>query len=186
MRRYLTNLAWKYLFVHQLWTFFSAGGGFTPKWEAVTSWPQKTSPCTDARHTTYRSLRSVHPFLHSSPFYPIPRNRMLCNRPDTPLKYPVPVGASADSALSSNTLFLGSTQRSIPNGISISSAAFPRITTVTDRQTDNRPRCSVCDNRPHLYVRRTRCSLRKKAINSGKSYKSMRRNISSAIYEKKL
>jgi len=41
---------------------------------------------------TYRSLRSVHPFLHSSPFYPIPLNLMLCKGLDTPLKVPLPIG----------------------------------------------------------------------------------------------
>jgi len=57
-------------------------GDFTPEMGSVTSRPHKVSPCTEARHMTYRSLRSVHSFLHSSPFYPIPRKPyMLCNWP---------------------------------------------------------------------------------------------------------
>jgi len=41
-----------------------------------------------------------------------------------------------------------------PNGISIGSAVFVGFNTVTDRPTD-RPRYSVGNNRPHLYVRST-------------------------------
>ena len=54
--------------------------------------PQKASPCTQGHHTMYRSLRSVHPLLHSSPFYQIPWNPMLCIGLDTPLKVPLPLG----------------------------------------------------------------------------------------------
>ena len=61
----------------------------------------------------YRSLRSDHPFLHSSPFYQIPRNPVLYNGLDAPLKVPLPVGASTPSC---NSRFLGSTRRSTPNG----------------------------------------------------------------------
>jgi len=49
----------------------------------------------------------------------------------------------------SNTWFLGSTRLSTPNGISIGSAVFASLTTVTDEQT-NEPRYSVSNNRPHL------------------------------------
>jgi len=103
-----------------------------PKWRAVTSRPQMGPSCAEQRHTTYRSLRSVHPFLHSSPLYPIPRNRMVCNGPDTPLEVLLPVGASA---LQFNKWFLGSAGLSVPNGSSIGSAVFAGLTTVTDRQT---------------------------------------------------
>jgi len=41
------------------------------------------------------------------------------------------------------------TQAHNPNGISIGSAVFAGLTTVTDRQTDT-PHYSVCNNRPHL------------------------------------
>jgi len=41
-----------------------------------------------------------------------------------------------------------------PNGISIGSAVFAGFTSVTDRPTD-RPRYSVGNNRPHLYVSST-------------------------------
>jgi len=49
--------------------------------------PQKTLPCAEAGHTTYRSLRSVHTFLHSS-------------RPGVPVLY------SGSPLLPSNTWFL--------------------------------------------------------------------------------
>jgi len=49
----------------------------------------------------------------------------------------------------SNTSFLGPIRVHDPNGISIGSAIFAGLTTVTDRQTDRR-RYSVCNSRPHL------------------------------------
>jgi len=54
----------------------------------------------------------------------------------------------------SNTWFLGLTQVHNPNGISISSVVFAGLRILTDRHT-NRPRYSVCNNRPHL----VRCGL---------------------------
>jgi len=53
-----------------------------------------------------------------------------------------------------NEWFLGPTRVHIPNGISIGSAVLAGLTVVTDRQTD-RPRYSVCINRPHLASRPT-------------------------------
>jgi len=53
------------------------------------------------------------------------------------------LGQSQSSTQSGHTRVLN------PNGISIGSAVFAGLTTVTDGQTD-RPRCSVCNNRPHL------------------------------------
>ena len=53
----------------------------------------------------------------------------------------------------SNTLFLGPTRVLSPNGISIGSVVLAGFTTVTNIQTDrqtDRPRYSVCKNRPHL------------------------------------
>jgi len=47
-----------------------------------------------------------------------------------------------------NTPFLRPTRFNIQKGISICSAIFAELTVVTDRQTD-RPRYSVCSNRPH-------------------------------------
>ena len=49
----------------------------------------------------------------------------------------------------SNTWSLGPTQVLSSNGISISSAVFAGLTSVTDRPTD-RPRYSVSNNTPHL------------------------------------
>jgi len=54
-------------------------------------YPQKATPCAKTRHATYGSLRTVHPFLYSSPFYPTPKIlcfTMLFNRPDTPKSAP--------------------------------------------------------------------------------------------------
>jgi len=48
-----------------------------------------------------------------------------------------------------NTWFLGPTWVHNSNSISIGSAVFAGLTIVTDRPTD-RPRYSVCNNRPHL------------------------------------
>jgi len=54
------------------------------------------------------------------------------------------------SGLPSNTWFLGYTPVLMqPNGISIGSAVLAGLTIVTDRPTD-RPRYSVCNDRPHL------------------------------------
>jgi len=49
--------------------------------------------------------------------------------------------------LASHTWFLGPTRLHKPNGISLSSAIFVGLTIVTDR-----PRYSVCKNRPHRYL----------------------------------
>jgi len=53
----------------------------------------------------------------------------------------------------SNACFLGRTRLHNPNGISIGSAVFAGLTTVSGRSTDpptDRPRYSACNNRPHL------------------------------------
>jgi len=63
----------------------------------------------------------------------------------SPSKLPISMGIWTPS----NTWFLGSTRVLYPNGITIGLAVFAGLTTVTDRQTD-RPRYSVCSNRPHL------------------------------------
>jgi len=49
----------------------------------------------------------------------------------------------------SNTRFFGPTRVHIPKSISIGSAVFAGLAIATDRQTD-RPRYSVCNDRPHL------------------------------------
>jgi len=47
------------------------------------------------------------------------------------------------------TRFLGPILDHNPNGISIGSAVFAELTSVTDRHT-NRPRYTVGNNKPHL------------------------------------
>ena len=67
---------------------------------------QKAPPCAETRHTTYRSLRSVEPFLHSSSFYPTPKIvccTMLLKRP-TP-QVPISVGASITQHLTRGSLY---------------------------------------------------------------------------------
>ena len=52
-----------------------------------------------------------------------------------------------------NTWFLEPTRDQGTNGISVGSAVFAGLTTVTNRQTDrqtDRSRYFVCNNRPHL------------------------------------
>jgi len=57
--------------------------------------------------------------------------------------------SNLDPRLMHATCFLGPTRVHNPNSLSIGSAVFAGLTIVTDRQTD-RPRYSVCNNRPHL------------------------------------
>ena len=55
--------------------------------QVQSSRPQKATPCTKARRTMYRSLRSLQLFLHISPFCPTPKIicfAMLFNGPDIP------------------------------------------------------------------------------------------------------
>jgi len=87
--------------------------------------------------------RSVQLFMHSL------RQRVpiLYNGPPFPLKIPPWCGEICGIQ---GSLGPGPPTRvHIPNSISIGSAVFARLTIVTDRPTD-RPRCSVCSNRPHL------------------------------------
>jgi len=90
--------------------------------------------------------RSVQPFLHSS--RQRGRVHILYNGPS---KLPLPMGA-LDPRLIHGCLSHPSPHN--PNGISIGSSVFAGLKTVTDRPTD-RPRYSVCNNRPHqLMLRR--------------------------------
>jgi len=87
------------------------------------------------------SLAVFHRWLQSVP-------TLYNGTPLSPSKLPLPMGGSEPP---SNTWFPGPTQVLNPNGISISSAVLAELTSVTDRQT-NRPRYSVGNNRPHMYV----------------------------------
>ena len=82
-------------------------------------------------------------------------------RPFSPKNLPFPWGIWTPS----NTSFPGPTQVLNPNGSSIGSAVFARLTSVTGRPTDretdrqnDRPHYSVGKNRPHL--RTLRCGLK--------------------------
>ena len=68
--------------------------------------------------------------------------------------------ASSDGGIwtPSNTWFPGPTRLLNPNGMSIGSAVFAGLTSVTDRQTD-RPCYSIGNNRPHLRTYYGRCGL---------------------------
>jgi len=69
--------------------------------------------------------------------------RILYNAPS---KLPLPIGGSGRQ---SNTWFPGPTLVLDPNGISIGSAVFAGLISVTYRPTDH-ARYSVDNNRPHL------------------------------------
>ena len=88
--------------------------------------------------TSQTTSRSVEQFLHSS--RQCPYNLQWAATP--PSKLPVRMRGIWTP---SNTWFLGSTRVHTPNSISIDSAVFAGLTIVTDR-----PRYSVCNNRPHL------------------------------------
>jgi len=79
------------------------------------------SRCGETRHTTHTSLRSIHPFLQSSPFYQTPQMlciTMLFNEINT-LKF---LRSFRGSGLPSKTWFPGHTRVHVPNGILIGSA----------------------------------------------------------------
>jgi len=95
-----------------------------PKWAKLLTKFQKAHPSGEAGHTTCISLRSIHPFLHSSPFYIQPQ--ILCFQlAKHPWKCPFPWGASAPPF---NARFPGSTRLNAPNCISISSAVSAQLT----------------------------------------------------------
>jgi len=65
--------------------------------QVQSSQPQMETPSAKTRHTTYRSFRTVHPVLHSWPFYPVPPKLICCTMlfslPDTP-RVSLPLGSS--------------------------------------------------------------------------------------------
>jgi len=81
---------------------------------APTFGPRLLSPNGRSSQQLLSSCCTAHPF------HRIPRNPILCNGLDTPLKALLPVRASAPR---SNTWYLGSIRHSNPNGISIGSAS---------------------------------------------------------------
>jgi len=91
---------------------------------------------------TQTASRSVQPFLHRWP-HSVP---ILCN--GMPL-FPQNLISPWGDLDPYNTWFSGPTRVLKPNGTSIGSAVFAGLTSVADRQTD-KPRYSVCNNRPHL------------------------------------
>jgi len=74
------------------------------------------------------------------------RDSLLYSGPPIPVKI---AHSHGECWPASNTWFFWPTQVLNTDGISIGSADFAGLTSVTDRQTD-RPRYSVCNNRPHL------------------------------------
>jgi len=93
--------------------------------------PQKATPCAKTRHTTYRSFTSVHPFLlHSSPFYPIPQNTMLCNAFQS-AKHPKSAPSYGGFYIPCNKCSHGPTCLSISNCILIA-AAHSRVPILYD------------------------------------------------------
>ena len=81
------------------------------------------------KYSTQTASRSVHPCLHRRPqSVPILYN----GTPLPPSKLPLPMRRSGSP---SNIWFPGPTRVLNPNGISIASAIFAGLTSVTDRQT---------------------------------------------------
>jgi len=78
--------------------------------------PKKAPSCAECCHMRYRWLRLVHSILHCSSFYPIPGNLMFCSGLGNAVKYPFPL-CRLHAHLTQ--WFVGSTQLSIPNSISI-------------------------------------------------------------------
>ena len=75
---------------------------------------------------------------------------------DAPSSSPQNCPSHGRSGPPSNTWFPGPTRVLNPNGISIGSAVFARLTSVADRQTDRQTaRYLVGNNRPHLHIRST-------------------------------
>jgi len=127
-------------------------------WRVVKKPQQKDSSVVFARlrqcapHLIHAFL--AHPSPHPKHFDGLSpsaqlttKSHIVYNRPSfLPSKLPLRTGIWTPS----NTKFLGPTQVHKPNDMSIGSAVFAGLTIVTDRQTD-RPRYSVCKNRPHLW-----------------------------------
>jgi len=101
--------------------------------------------------TTQMANRSVQSFLHSS------RQKVpiLYNGRSFPTELPLPMGISGPP---SNTWFPGPIWIVNPNGISIGSAIFAGLTSVTDRPTDHATR-SVTIGRIYVCSNAMRCSL---------------------------
>ena len=102
-------------------------------------------------------FRLVQPFLHSSPqSVPILYDGQLLPHSKVPLSH-------KGSGSPSNTWFLGSTSTEVlnPNSISIGSAVFAGLTTVTDRQTDRQTTLLGSVTIDRIYVRSIlRCGLK--------------------------
>jgi len=104
-----------------------------------------------------RARRLVHPNWHlhctdAAPWWvalSISTTRHVWSRPWPSLFVSKLPHNERESEPPSNTWFLGLTRVHIPNVTSIGSAVFARLKVVTDRPTD-RPRYSVCSNKPHL------------------------------------
>jgi len=88
---------------HPKWFFW---GFFPLNWTAVTSRPPKVT-CAGAHYMMYRSLRSVHPFFHSSQ----QNDSILYNGPHLHPKIVPPMEIWTPS----NTWFLGPTRDHNPN-----------------------------------------------------------------------
>jgi len=113
-------------------------------WRQCGGAPHLTHAFVSPSESTLQTAsRSVQPFLYSSRRVSL---YFTMDRP-FPLKTAPCMGESGPPF---NTWFLVPTQVHRSNSISISSAIFAGFTTVTDEETD-RPRYSVCSNRPHLH-----------------------------------
>ena len=120
-------------------------------WTPSNSWLGHSEP------TIQTAAISVQPFSHRWP------QSVTILHNGTPLSSLKIVHSHGGSGPPSNTWLPRLTRVLNPNGISIGSAVFAQLTSVTDRQTfrqTDRPRYSVGNNRPHLrYVVRAMRSI---------------------------
>jgi len=101
--------------------------------------------------TPQTASRSVQPFLHSSQQSP---PYFIMGRPFPPQNFhqnfPLRMGIWIASIIGLRGS-LGPPDSTNPNGISIGSAVFAGLSSVTDRPT-HRVTDHVCNNRPHLHI----------------------------------
>jgi len=116
---YLASLAWKCLFTPQKWRFW---GLYPLNWKQPYCDPKRAPPRAETRHTTYRPLGSVQPFLR---IILLPNPQILCFTMGHTLPKSAPSRASICAP--SNTWFPGSARLKVPNGILIGSAVFAQL-----------------------------------------------------------
>jgi len=101
------------------WRFW---GLYPLNWKQPYCGPKRAPPGAETRHTTYRPLRSVQPFLRISL---LPNPQILCFAMGHTLPKSAPSRASICTP--SNTWLPGFARLKVPNGILIGSAVFAQL-----------------------------------------------------------